>query len=475
MTTITVDDSYLLKAGKTLSFSNETGFELIGTGSPSLTIAGTLNVTANSSVSVVEAISADVGVGTALLWNQKSGVVSVSATGTTTAAVAASFHCAAEVTNDGLIHAEAQYASQAFYFQALSGIERSHLTNSGQITVSAQNNQALAIGGLVDVVNIGSIEADSAFAAALVSTSGGSLDNSGSIDASGSMQIRTVRMNGDLHNSGEITATATVTTAVALEFVADGFVFDNGGSIKALDTGESQATGVVISASSSAAEQVIDNSGLIQARFAFTSAASSTSIILDNTGQILGDVRFNEMADELHNSGKIVGAVYLDAGDDSYLTEGKGKLTGAVFGGDGNDLIIGGKTGETLSGDGPFGSGDDSLTGGGGADSLSGGAGSDRFVYLKLADSAGAKADLITDLGDEDIIDLSKIDANSTRDGNQAFHLVAALDGHAGQVALTYDAANDVTRLKLDVDGDAKADATILISGDLHGFTNFVL
>jgi len=49
------------------------------------------------------------------------------------------------------------------------------------------------------------------------------------------------------------------------------------------------------------------------------------------------------------------------------------------------------------------------------------------------------------------------------------------LNGHAGQAALIYDAAHGVTELQLDVDGDAQADAVVLLAGDHRDFTNFAL
>jgi hypothetical protein len=58
---------------------------------------------------------------------------------------------------------------------------------------------------------------------------------------------------------------------------------------------------------------------------------------------------------------------------------------------------------------------------------------------------------------------------------DQAFVLVASLDGHAGEAALSYDAGADMTTLMLDTDGDGQANWTVLLDGDQTGFTNFVL
>ena len=118
----------------------------------------------------------------------------------------------------------------------------------------------------------------------------------------------------------------------------------------------------------------------------------------------------------------------------------------------------------------------DLLIGGFGADRLSGGSGGDVFRFLSLQDSLAGASDLILDLSDaEDRIDLSAIDAKAGKAGDQAFELVAALTGRAGEAALAYDKAADTTWLSLDVDGDGAADAVIGIAGKHAGFDGFIL
>ena len=140
-------------------------------------------------------------------------------------------------------------------------------------------------------------------------------------------------------------------------------------------------------------------------------------------------------------------------------------------GSDGDDLLRGGSGHDSLHG----GGGADTLQGGADADVLTGDAGADVFLFAKLSDSAWSAPDLITDLEASDVIDLSGIDADRSQAGDQAFHLVTALSGHAGEAALSYDSASGLTRLELDVDGDGHADAVIAISGDATAFTGFVL
>lgn len=132
--------------------------------------------------------------------------------------------------------------------------------------------------------------------------------------------------------------------------------------------------------------------------------------------------------------------------------------------------LIGSSNGDRLIGNGR----DNKLAGAAGADTLSGGDGKDRFFYKSVGDSIQKHADVITDLSNEDVIKLQAIDANVHKGGNQAFHLVANLSGHAGELALALNSSGD-TVIRGDVDGDGKADLVIHISGDHTDFTHFIL
>lgn len=142
-----------------------------------------------------------------------------------------------------------------------------------------------------------------------------------------------------------------------------------------------------------------------------------------------------------------------------------------MFGGPGDDQLIGGRGDDVLHGV----RGDDTLVGGGGADDLGGSVGADHFIYLAPGNSSKRAADTIADLDSSDLIDLQAIDADTTTAGNQAFHLVDRLDGHAGELSLTFSAKTNVTKLSADVNGDGKADLLILLAGDHHDFTGLVL
>lgn len=135
------------------------------------------------------------------------------------------------------------------------------------------------------------------------------------------------------------------------------------------------------------------------------------------------------------------------------------------------DTLDGGSGEDTLYGCG----GDDWLIGGLGADRLIGGAQNDRFVYRGVAESRGGDVDTIVDFTAGDRIDVSAIDADAVRPNDQAFHF-GTTSAHVGDITARYDAASDVTIVRFFVDGDAKADMTIRLTGEhLLTAADFVL
>ncbi len=106
--------------------------------------------------------------------------------------------------------------------------------------------------------------------------------------------------------------------------------------------------------------------------------------------------------------------------------------------------------------------GNDTLVGGAGADSLRGGAGADMFVYAYASESTLAARDSILDFShaEGDKIDLHQIDA-ITGGSDNAFHLVVALGGHAGELAIAAQGANWL--VSGDIDGDGVADFSLLV------------
>lgn len=133
----------------------------------------------------------------------------------------------------------------------------------------------------------------------------------------------------------------------------------------------------------------------------------------------------------------------------------------SIYGFDGNDNIRGH-------------GGADLIVGGRGADHLHGDEGGDVFRFESVADSRVKTPDTIFDLSGNDRIDLHKIDADVTTDGDQAFTLVDTLNGHAGQMTLAYNPELDRTSLMMDVDGDGLADSVIYMVGDQTGFDGII-
>jgi Ca2+-binding RTX toxin-like protein len=148
-------------------------------------------------------------------------------------------------------------------------------------------------------------------------------------------------------------------------------------------------------------------------------------------------------------------------------------------GNDGINQIIGNSGLNLLEGRGGIdnidgGAGADRIIGGTGNDTMTGGLGNDTFVILQESVNSSElggvlETDVITDLirSQRDILDLSGIDANVDVAGDQAFTLVSGFHMQAGEMTLTYAAGNNITTLRLDVDGDGKADYALRLDGNV--------
>ncbi len=134
---------------------------------------------------------------------------------------------------------------------------------------------------------------------------------------------------------------------------------------------------------------------------------------------------------------------------------GTGTITGTV----GDDSVNGTNNDDILDGL----AGNDTLNGGGGADRLTGGAGNDRFAFSSAVEANG---DMVLDFASgSDKLDLSAIDANVFRKGNQAFTWVdtANFTGLTGQLReFEKDGKHYIAG---DTNGDRVADFTIEIVG----------
>jgi Ca2+-binding RTX toxin-like protein len=137
-----------------------------------------------------------------------------------------------------------------------------------------------------------------------------------------------------------------------------------------------------------------------------------------------------------------------------------------IYGGDGRDDLLGGKGRDDLFG----GRGGDSLHGGKGKDLLRGNGGADDFVFTHLGDSGTSNntRDRIEGFGRGDQIVLRDIDA-VRGSGDQAFRLDTDGSFEAGEIRLRE--VNAGLRVELNVDGDHKAEMTIMLA-NVHGGLN---
>lgn len=158
------------------------------------------------------------------------------------------------------------------------------------------------------------------------------------------------------------------------------------------------------------------------------------------------------------------GAVTINAGDGDDVINAFSHVDGSsILAKDGDDTIN-------------LNFSDQTVTGGGGADAINAAEGfTYQYNYLKASDSTLDAMDTLSHLSASDVINLSKIDADTTTSGNQAFHIVSDFSGHAGELVLVYDHLRDLTTIEGDVNGDGVADLAIVTSGDQTGYDNFVL
>lgn len=150
----------------------------------------------------------------------------------------------------------------------------------------------------------------------------------------------------------------------------------------------------------------------------------------------------------------------------------------AILGG--ADTISGGGQGDFIFGYGGADllrgmAGEDFINGGLGADTLVGGKGKDKFQVSAAGESSAAAPDLIADLRDNDKLKLKAVDADRTAAGDQAFVLVSAFGGHAGELVVAYDAGENLTRFMGDTDGDGVANLVIEATGDHTTYDHFQL
>ena len=245
------------------------------------------------------------------------------------------------------------------------------------------------------------------------------------------------------------------------------------GNIVNAGTIGSLSVGVYLEAVSATTQTTLLNRGVIDAGrtginvYSSSLASDPETVEVSNGGLIrCGDYCYDSngfSVDVIGNTGRMVGELRLGGGDDIYRGRG-GTLSGAAYGEDGNDIIHAGQGANVLDG----GAGNDRLAGGRGADVLRGGADADRFIFAAVGHStvSASGRDTVEDFNrtERDRVDLRQIDADAVRSGNQAFEYIgaSAFSGDAGELRAVGSGGDTVVRG--DVDGDGKADFSILIA-----------
>lgn len=150
----------------------------------------------------------------------------------------------------------------------------------------------------------------------------------------------------------------------------------------------------------------------------------------------------------------------LVGSDVDNVVKGRGGAD-SIDGGKGHDLLDGGAGDDVIVG----GTGNDTLVGGIGNDRMTGGEGKDVFVFTE------AGWEMITDYEKGDIIDLSMLDANVNVAGMQGFNFVGSKWlSKVGDLGIYKDTTNNVTYIQAELNGDGKHEFDIRVLG-VHDIT----
>ncbi|MCR6500860.1 putative Ig domain-containing protein [Shinella sp. CPCC 101442] len=188
--------------------------------------------------------------------------------------------------------------------------------------------------------------------------------------------------------------------------------------------GKGNDTYVIGSVKDEVVEKAGEGADLVKASVSFALAANVENLTLTGSSKI------NGTGNTLNNT--ILGNAGINT----------------LSGGGGNDKLKGYK-------------GNDTLYGGSGADDLYGGSGKDTFVFKSKTNLNTSKTatDTIFDFSQsqKDIIDLSAIDANTRKGGNQAFTFIKSDGFHDKAGELRYEKKASDTYIYGDTDGNGKA------------------
>lgn len=187
----------------------------------------------------------------------------------------------------------------------------------------------------------------------------------------------------------------------------------------------------------------------------------------DIDGSAKATVKVNYTATDGAESAQSTLTITFTAVTEPLIGTNKGEtITGGVW----NDVIKGLGGDDTLLG----GGGNDRLEGGAGADDLQGGGGADVFVFTRVSDLGKTRltADTVLDFrrSQDDVIDLSELDANTKRAGRQDFDFIGSDKYSRTAGELRVDGDKSAYFLHGDVNGDGKDDFLI----EIHSKTKLV-
>jgi Ca2+-binding RTX toxin-like protein len=155
------------------------------------------------------------------------------------------------------------------------------------------------------------------------------------------------------------------------------------------------------------------------------------------------------------------------------FTDWEATDTVGIFGLAANDVLIGSRGTDEIHAS----LGADIIRGGPGRDFLNGDEDNDTFQFVRTTDSRIGHADFILDFhdgGDNDRIDLHKIDANTKIGGNQAFHFIGVQNFHHKAGELHFIPGADRVTVEGDVNGNGKADFQIDVTNFNHDLSSLV-
>lgn len=335
----------------------------------------------------------------------------------------------------------------------------------------------------------GILEGGQAGIMVMTSAEGGTFDirNDGIVRGTGAesagIHINTTQAGGSIQNTGLVSGTQWGIISSEATYIYNagtisgqiGVQFLNGGTI--INAGTISGADAVLAFQGSTAAVSLTNRGLIEGRV----VTETGHDMVQNIGIITGDVLLGAGNDTVTNKGDARGIISLDDGADRYNGQ-EATQRAIVFGGEGNDRLIGGAVDDEFYGENGTdlliagagndrlvgGAGDDQLRGDAGFDTIIGGAGRDimtggtdaDFFVFDYDDAIAGPADgldVITDFASgEDKLDLQSI-------GLLTYVGTGGLIG-GGEASVGYIArANTDLLVQIDHNGDGISDKDILL------------